>query len=420
VAQPNDAFVTDGFDVSCRTLVMDWNAGTGVVFDGAINVSGSAFTITASTHLNFFSSATINLAANCTVASDKALPVITAAEDFTTSGALIAARLIGAAGKTFTFKNGVNFTLTAYTDTDWDGLAEIHSVNDATFGFVNPASMVFRDIASIEDCNASNAINAADNCFDATGNTNVQVELFWIEDTSGAWADAANWSLTSGGSAEGSVFPTANNDVHFDGAGAGLCTLDALAACRDIDIDEGDTQINANLDMAGFGLGCRNFLYDCANNNANVLDGEITLSGSTFVVTAMQADAILASANLVLEAACTVTSTDDTAIPAIAAAGDITFDTAITVASLTVEPAATMTFEHSVDFTLTAYTAGDWDGDSGDDVVIVSDDASQWGFVNPAAMVVAYINVQDSNATNAIDATDNCTDGTGTTNWTFV
>jgi len=51
--------------------------------------------------------------------------------------------------------------------------------------------------------------------------------------------------------------------------------------------------------------------------------------------------------------------------------------------------------------------------------VIVSDDATTWGFVNPAAMVVSGINVQDSNATNAIDATDDCTDGTGNTNWTF-
>jgi hypothetical protein len=36
-------------------------------------------------------------------------------------------------------------------------------------------------------------------------------------------------------------------------------------------------------------------------------------------------------------------------------------------------------------------------------------------------MVVSDIaNVEDSNATNPVDATDNCVDGTGNTNWTFV
>ena len=247
------------------------------------------------------------------------------------------------------------------------------------------------------------------------------VELFWIHDTTGgAWHDADNWSLTTGGAAEGNVYPTSRNDVTFDGEGSGLCTPTATVSCRDFEINEGGASINAQFDQNAQILGCRNFLYNAATATSNIFDYTINAGGSTFTVTAMQAATILEDATIALAAACSVTSTDDTNFPHIIAADDTTFTTAITVARLQLTGAAqALEFLHGVDFTLTAYTDTDWDGDADDDVTIVSDDASQWGFVNPASMTCRYINVQDSNATNAITATDNCTDGTGNTNWTF-
>jgi len=422
-AQVNASFDQQGNALSCETFAYDCANNTSPIFDGQITLSGATLTVTNSVSAAPFASANFVLAANCTVASDNALPQITAQEDFTTSAALTVARLIGASGKTFTFKNGVDFTLTAYTSTDWDNLAEVVSVSGAQWGFVNPASMVWRNIADIQDCNATNAINAADRCSDGTGNTNVQVALYWIG-ADGGWHDADNWSLASGGAAEGNVYPISTNDVFFDGAGAGLCTPTASFACRDLLIDESDTQVHANLDQNGQVLACRTFVYNCANNNANVFDFTIAVSGAAFTVTAAQAASIFSAATITLAAACTVTSTDDTNLPAIQAADDVTFATAVTVASLLLTGAEgagqALEFLNSVNFTLTAYTAGDWDGDATADTTIVSDDSQTWGFVNPAAMVVSYIDVQDSNATNAIDATDNCVDGTGNTNWTFV
>ena len=415
-AQVNANFDQNGQALSCETFAYDCANNTSTLFDGQINVSGASVTVTNSVDATRLAAANFVLAANCTVASDKALPQIEAQGNFTTTAALTAARLIGTAAKTFTFFHGVNFTLTAYTDTDWDGLTEIVSDDASQWGFVNPASMALRDIPNIEDMNASNAINAADAVGDGTGNTNLQVKLFWIENTAGGWHDAANWSLTSGGAAEGNVWPISTNDVTFDGAGAGLCTPTASFACRDILIDESDTQVHANLDQNAQILSCRTFVYNCANNNANVFDGTLAVLGSTFTITAAQADSIFSGASITTAIACTITSTDDTNLPIITAADDIAIVTTMTLARLVMAAAKDLVVTDGTTLTLTAYTATDWDA-----LANVISQGATWNFVNPAAMVVAdIVNIEDSNASNAIDATDNCGDGTGNTNWTFV
>jgi hypothetical protein len=54
--------------------------------------------------------------------------------------------------------------LSAYTSGDWDALANLDSVSGATWNFVNPAGMVVSDIANVEDSNATNPVDATDNC----------------------------------------------------------------------------------------------------------------------------------------------------------------------------------------------------------------------------------------------------------------
>jgi len=417
-ASPNGIFDQAGYDMTCSTFAFDWNTGTGDFFDGEITVRGLTFTVTAATNATVFASATINCtgAGGCTVASAVALPQITAAYDFTTTAALTVARLINAGTGTFTFKEGVDFTLTAYTSTaptgDWDNLTEIVSSAGATWGFVNPASMVLRNIPNIEDMNATNPINAVDACGDGTGNTNLQVKLFWVGDSGGAWEDVTKWSLSSNGAAEGNVWPTALNDVTFDGGGTAPCTLDAAAVCRDLVFDDSVAQPENAFNAAGFAVTCRTFVMDWNTGDTIVFDGILTITGDTFTVTASTNASFFASGTIVLSADCTVAS--DKALPHITANGAFTTGAALAVAQL-VAPAQALTFKSGVAFTLTTYDATDWDG-----CTIVSDDSGTWGFVNPAAMVVVGINVQDSNASNEIDATDTCTDGTGNTNWTFV
>jgi len=69
-----------------------------------------------------------------------------------------------------------------------------------------------------------------------------------------------------------------------------------------------------------------------------------------------------------------------------------------------------------------AYTAGDIDGTSGNLVTLNSTTpGSEWFYDNPAGMTVSYVAVQDSTATNEVDASDGTNvDGTGNTNWDFV
>lgn len=243
--------------------------------------------------------------------------------------------------------------------------------------------------------------------------------VYWVGDADSDWYNSANWASSSpgtGGDGTGGI-PKTTTAVVFDGGHTNDCVLGAPAECGALSFTEGVAQKNTMFDQGGHELACTTFTYNCANNTTLVFDGNIVTKGATFTVTAAVSAAPFASATI--ECLMAVTIASSVALPYVTC-GDLTTTAALTLARLAVIPASTLTFFHGVNFTLTAYTVGDWDGVDGSVVEIVSDDASTWGFVNPASMVVSWINVQDSNATNAIDATDNCTDGTGNTNWTFT
>lgn len=250
--------------------------------------------------------------------------------------------------------------------------------------------------------------------------------VYWVGDDNTDWNTAANWAISSGG--VGGVptagVPKTTTNVIFDGNHTHGCVLGGNVTCYAFTIDDSAGTPVASFDMSGKNLTVGNtFAYDVADDATVVLDGQIAVQGLTLTVTAMHATAAAAwTGAVLLQGACTVASA--VAMPQITAMDDFTTTAALEVARLiTAGGASDLTFFHGVNFTLTAYTNatvaeaddGDWDG-----CTIVSDDASTWGFVNPASMVVSNINVEDSNATNVIDATDNCVDGTGNTNWTFV
>jgi hypothetical protein len=412
-AQVDESIDQNGQAITCSTFTYNCTNNTDPIFDGAIILTGATFTITAAVSAAPFASAHITSTENCTYVSAVALPWVTAQKNFTTSAALTVARLnVFGAATTMVLKESANFTLTAYVSGDWDSMASIASGSGSTAaGFVNPAGMVVSDIAAIKD-----------NCDQVSGNTRVSTALFWVGDSAGEWTDLDVWSLTTNGTAV-AKFPNSQNNVEFDGGGTAGCTLTANAACRQLLFDDSVSQTEVAFITDGFDISVDTFLMDWDTGDDIVFDGEIEVRGASFVVTAATAATFFASATIVCLADVTITSTDDTNLPHIQAAADVTFTTAITVArlELTAGDAVTQALEflNGVDFTLTAYTVGDWDGTATAGTTIVSDDATTWGFVNPSSMVVAYINVQDSNATNAIDATDNCTDGTGNTNWTF-
>jgi len=256
---------------------------------------------------------------------------------------------------------------------------------------------------------------------------NTTASCYWVGAVSNDWDNANNWSASSGG-AGGYGVPTITNPVVFDGTSGGtfLCYLHRDTQCAAFSVTEADAAVAAEFNQNGYTLTCTTFTYNVPTaNSGEVFDGSIYVSGATFTITAAENADHFGTATVYSTAAAGFTVSSAVALTGVTfSVGGTAFvaATALSVGRLIMSSTATKTMEflNGVDFTLAAYTVGDWDGGSGAINSITSDDATTWGFVNPAAMVVAYINVQDSNATNAIDATDNCVDGTGNTNWTFV
>ena len=97
------------------------------------------------------------------------------------------------------------------------------------------------------------------------------------------------------------------------------------------------------------------------------------------------------------------------------ASGNGTYSVDVTFQRLILSSATTHTFTGGITFTLTSYTSGDWNGTN-----LVQAGSGQWDFVNPASMTVTGIDVEYSNASNTIDATDpSNTDSGNNTGWNF-
>ncbi|MFA4982509.1 MAG: hypothetical protein WC592_08610, partial [Candidatus Omnitrophota bacterium] len=69
---------------------------------------------------------------------------------------------------------------------------------------------------------------------------------YWLGTTSTSWNTAANWSLSSGGPADGAV-PTSTDDVIFDGGSVLNCTLDVAMDIVSLTVEAGYT---GTLDLA--------------------------------------------------------------------------------------------------------------------------------------------------------------------------
>jgi len=127
-----------------------------------------------------------------------------------------------------------------------------------TSGEVNGNFMVIRDN------NASGgALFTADNSIDQGNNTgwnileNLPETYYWVNGE-GAWSDLSHWSASSGGSADFSSLPTAQDTVVFDAmsfAGAGTLDIDLVANCADWRMESVNAGmiIDANADVNIYG-----------------------------------------------------------------------------------------------------------------------------------------------------------------------
>jgi hypothetical protein len=136
----------------------------------------------------------------------------------------------------------------------------------------------------------------------------------------------------------------------------------------------------------------------------------ITAAGCTFTTT---------SATFTVTAASTVTC-NGKSFPYMTFQQGATFADSITFARAKFTAAKTYTFTAGITFTLTAYTAGDWDGTAGNLVTLTSSGA--WTFTNPASMTLHYVAVAYSAAASDIIASDGTStdNGGNNTHWIFI
>jgi len=230
----------------------------------------------------------------------------------------------------------------------------------------------------------------------------IPITYYWVSDGDVDWSNPANWSTVSGGPG-GAGVPTAGYDVVIDGGGSAVCTLTEASVCKEFSASAG------GFSDGGFGLSCTDF--SITSTTAMSLSGDHTISGDI---------TLGAGTNVTWTGASSITTTGTptitnsaTNLPHMIHQDDASYVTSTTVARMQILNNSTITFTGGITFTVTAYTDTDWDGGT-------VTGAATWDLANPASMTVRDMTAQNSNATNEIDATDNCTDNGGNTNWTFV
>lgn len=173
--------------------------------------------------------------------------------------------------------------------------------------------------------------------------------------------------------------------------------------CNNLTITDG------SFDQNGQTISCANLV--CNSPDGDTFDGAITASGD--ITLGASSSITWTGSTLTTSGASTIT-TNGKAMPDVVHQGATEYVGGTTWPTMECATVA-VTFDGGSTYVLTGYTATDWDGATFD-----SDDSSTWNLTNPAAMTVSDMTVEDSNASNEIDATDNCVDGTGNTNWTFA
>lgn len=250
------------------------------------------------------------------------------------------------------------------------------------------------------------------------------IDLYWVGDVDGDWHNGLNWSTSSGGPG-GAGYPGATNDVYIDRLGnTTLCTLQSAAVCKNFNfIEIGDPPLpQGEFDQNGQSLTCVNFYYDNDLQIGGIqdshFDGPITVSGTFEIATADYDDFYAEGAVITFPNAVTVNSSID--LPTMVHEDDVIYPTAKDVQRLILDAGVTATFKAGAILRIFTYTLGDWDG-----AIVQSDNPGTAWILNNfgpgvGGMVVSDMTVTDSTASpNEIDATDNCTDGGGNTNWDF-
>lgn len=114
-------------------------------------------------------------------------------------------------------------------------------------------------------------------------------------------------------------------------------------------------------------------------------------------------------------------TTNTIAMPKTTLFGDATINDGCTIARLILTDGKTTTFEAGETFTITAYTAADWDGSAGSRTKLRSTiDSTAFTIVMPSDLAMNYVDVKDCTSDTHTMTVTAGIDRTGNTNWVFI
>lgn len=141
--------------------------------------------------------------------------------------------------------------------------------------------------------------------------------------------------------------------------------------------------------------------YTSGTTNINQENSTWNISGDLTYGTTWTLDAGTSTVNITNTSTITASSKGFATLVLNADTKTITWvDGNITINRLQVEPGTTVKFKEATTYTITTYTAGDWDGTVAKAVTLNSTtNDNQWNLNAPSGVSVSYVTVRDSNAT---------------------
>lgn len=237
--------------------------------------------------------------------------------------------------------------------------------------------------------------------------------LYWVGWGDDDWATDVNWSFTSGGPPGGpGIIPTADWHVVIE-PGLNSCTIPDIAACKSLTIRAGG--------VLNFLIFAFEIFGDCIINSEEAMtwDGTTQVWGDIYINAAADITYQPSFSWLIHPKIGSGDPSNFTDLVGDTLALSV-YDQAVIVAGnlfgrLKLINGAACIVGDGLTIVLGVYQNFDWDGG------LLGGNAT-WYLDNSAvgAMTVRDMVVKDSEATNAIDATDNCLDLGGNVNWNFV
>lgn len=235
--------------------------------------------------------------------------------------------------------------------------------------------------------------------------------LYWVGTSDTAWANAANWSWSSGGSG-GAGTPDRTLNVVIEAAPNACLSSVFDDECNALTIEAGGVFNNSAFQFNVYG--------DLTCNSAAVMtwrEGWNLRGGNVFIAAAAVNISYISCIFKFYEDGTFTDEPQDFGAGLYAEEADITILDAGDIARIKIEPGNQLLVTGGLTIVLGVWNNLDWDGGILRGVADATWDLDNSGV---GAMVVVDATIRNSHATNSIDASDNCVDEGDNVNWDFI